>query len=95
MTEPPLTLEYTLEHLESRVESGNVLKFPDVPCHSQGVERMVKLVTKVSKSVKSFRRRNEDILSILFHRAQNPNEFDDPDEFDISDDEDSDVENDE
>ena len=35
------------------------------------------------------------ILSILFHRARNPDEFDDPDEFDISDDEDSDVENDE
>ena len=81
---------YTLELLEEHAEFGNVLKFPAVPCHSQGVERSIKLVTKVANKVKSYRRRHEEILCVLYHRSKNPNDFQDPDEFYDSENENSD-----
>lgn len=46
--EPPLTMNLTIEELD------NIIKVPldiQIPCHSQGVERCVKLVTEASSAV--------------------------------------------
>ena len=45
-----------------QAEKGDCLTFPKMPCHSQSVERMVKLVTKVSSKVKSYKRRHQEIF---------------------------------
>ena len=57
-----------LEVLKAQADFGDALLFPRVPCHSQGVERTVQLVTKACKKVKSHTRRHQEILSKLYWR---------------------------
>ena len=79
MTEPPMTLDFSLEHLQNQAENGNILQFPEIPCHTQSIERTIKIVTKVSKKVKSYRRRHKEILCLLFHRKFNASDNPDSD----------------
>jgi hypothetical protein len=54
ITEPPLTKHISDEDLKFLVGSGEatpVLDFPQFPCHTQAVERCVKLVTEASAAV--------------------------------------------
>ena len=53
LTEPPLTMNISDEDLKHLVASGNtpVVDFPQFPCHTQAVERCVKLVTEASAAV--------------------------------------------
>ena len=54
ITEPPLTKHISDEDLKLLVGSGEatpVLDFPQFPCHTQAVERCVKLVTEASAAV--------------------------------------------
>jgi hypothetical protein len=53
ITEPPLTMNISDEDLKLLVASGNtpVVDFPQFPCHTQAVERCVKLVTEASAAV--------------------------------------------
>ena len=53
ITEPPLTKNISDEDLKLLVASGDtpVVDFPQFPCHTQAVERCVKLVTEASAAV--------------------------------------------
>ena len=68
MFEPPLTIGIPLDQLKAQADQGDVLKFPQLPCHSQSVERIIQLVTKVSSKVRSYKRRHHEILCKLYHR---------------------------
>ncbi|CAH0562822.1 unnamed protein product [Brassicogethes aeneus] len=48
ITEPPLTFNVTNEVLDNIVSRKEVLNFEKFPCHTQAVERCVKLVTEAS-----------------------------------------------
>ena len=41
---------------------GKDLQFPDIPCHSQNVERAVACTTKVAETVVGFEKRHSHIL---------------------------------
>ena len=60
--ESPLTIGIPLQKLKDQAEKGDCLTFPKMPCHSQSVERMVKLVTKDSSKVRSYKRRHQEIF---------------------------------
>lgn len=49
--EPPLTKSISVEELKSYIESNENLTFPNYPCHSQSVERCVRLVTEAAAAV--------------------------------------------
>lgn len=52
ITEPPLITKYSNEELLNLVSAGSsFLEFESLPCHTQAVERCVKLVTEASTSV--------------------------------------------
>lgn len=68
-TEPPLTMSFTRNQLLKSVKSGEILIFPDIPNNTQGVERMIKLVTDASKTVHDHDKRHFHILQTLKSRA--------------------------
>lgn len=57
ITEPPLTMRYSEHELKEIIalgcvtEDGTIMQFPNFPCHTQAVERCVKLVTEASSAV--------------------------------------------
>ena len=55
LTEPPLTKSFTNEEIEKAISTPIVFEHP---CHSQAVERHVRLVSNASASVSSFERRD-------------------------------------
>ncbi len=61
ITEPPLTMKFSLQELRDLVDNGeksaiwNSAEF-SIPCHTQAVERCVKVVTECSAQVTSKRR---------------------------------------
>ena len=57
ITEPPLTMEYTLQELKN-------FEAPNYDCHSQSVERVVALVSRVSKSSSNLETRMANALVI-------------------------------
>src|SRR6266568_2931266 len=60
VTEPPLLAEVPVDSIEMLVASGEipVMDFPKYPCHTQAVERCVKLITEASASVCGEKARN-------------------------------------
>lgn len=51
VTEPPLTKSMTYEQLHEIMINNTVPKFDSFPCHTQAVERSVKLITEASSKV--------------------------------------------
>ena len=55
VTEPPLTRDISDAEIEQFVASGasevKIIDFPRFPCHTQSIERCVKLVTETSAVV--------------------------------------------
>lgn len=52
ITEPPVTMKYSDSEITSKIASGGkLLDIEKYPCHTQAVERCVKLVTEASASV--------------------------------------------
>lgn len=53
VSEPPLLADLSVEDIEMFVTSGDVpvIDFQQYPCHTQAVERCVKLVTEASSAV--------------------------------------------
>jgi len=72
VTEPPLISKIPLNEISSRVFEGNAesLQFIHVPCHTQAVERAVKLVTEASMSVCGETVRNGFIKNRIQFRQQ-------------------------
>jgi hypothetical protein len=63
--EPPLTMLLSNEELDKIVDVRFTV---DIPCHSQAVERSVKMVTEASKSVYGFDARDGYIRAVLKSR---------------------------
>lgn len=51
ITEPPLTQMLTIVEIDSLIVSKETKSIPKYPCHTQAVERHIKLVTEASASV--------------------------------------------
>ena len=52
VTEPPATKKISTEDITSLINTKELPKLiPDFPCHTQAVERLIKLVTEASTSV--------------------------------------------
>ena len=67
-SEPPLTMSFTRKQLLKSIKSDEILPFPDIPNNTQGVERMIKLVTDASKTVYDHDKRHYHILQTLKSR---------------------------
>jgi hypothetical protein len=77
VTEPPLTKKLTEAELMDLVKNGEnaeswAADIFQLPCHTQGTERCVKLVTEVSTRVADGLRRDGYIRSVLASRAAMP-----------------------
>lgn len=72
ITEPPLTLNISNEFLENIVENGLSThhNIKDFPCHTQAVERCIKLVTDASSSVCGENKRDGFIRARLLSRQK-------------------------
>lgn len=68
--EPGFTEEFLDNELESS-KSGIKLELPDLPSHSQSVERAVKLTTSASQSVYGIEARHRHIITkVLCHEMR-------------------------
>lgn len=84
ITEPPLTLNISDEDLKTFVKSGfsTCQNVKDFPCHTQAVERCIKLVTEASSAVFGENKRDGFIRARLLSRQQMPT-FDTKKQFNI------------
>lgn len=75
VTEPPLTLNMSDEALKDIVKNGlgKCQNINDFPCHTQAVERCIKLVTEASSAVCGENKRDGFIRARLLSRQQMPN----------------------
>ena len=64
--EPRILKKLSKEEVESAVDTP--VCFPKYPCHSQTVERMVKLVTEVSSEVYGEKKQQEKAVAVLASR---------------------------
>lgn len=51
ITEPPLTFNISNEALDNIVTGKETINFDKFPCHTQAVERCIKIVTEASTKV--------------------------------------------
>ena len=65
VTEPPLTRDIPETELRKNIENKARLEFKKFPCHTQCVERMIKLVTESSKKVSGVENRDGFVKSKL------------------------------
>lgn len=73
LTEPPLTKDMTAETLQTVVEENNMkVIVPELPCHTQCVERYVKLVTNASSKVVGYKARDGFIRNQIKSRKSMP-----------------------
>ncbi|KAK0045507.1 hypothetical protein Bpfe_025113 [Biomphalaria pfeifferi] len=72
VTAPPLFANIPISEITSRIHDQNNIMLPiiQVPCHTQAVERHVKLVTEASQSVCGERARNGFIKNRILSRQQ-------------------------
>ena len=64
--EPTILSRINTEVLDQAIQ--NPLSFPEFPCHSQSVERAVKLVTEAASKVCGGERRHNHIVSVVAAR---------------------------
>lgn len=72
ITPPPVLQHISINELRIMVQD-KTLEIVDFPCHTQSVERCVKLVTEASQSVADARSRDGFIRNKLESRAEMPN----------------------
>jgi len=69
---PPLLSHLTLDEITSAVNAGSINTFIEgIPCHSQAVERHVRLVTKAARSVCGENRRNLMVKNTIESQSKN------------------------
>lgn len=75
VTEPPITSNISTEDLKQFINSSAtpMVDFPKFPCHTQAVERCVKLVTEAAKSVIGSVARDGFIHARIQGRQEMPN----------------------
>ena len=74
LTDPPLLKHITNEEIKNLIQSGDMLQsnIPHIPCHSQNVERMIKLVTESCSKVCGSSNRDGWIRSAMLSRSTMP-----------------------
>ena len=72
LMEPPVTMKFSDEALKNMVDTGEVLGAGKFPCHTQAVERYIKLVTEASAAVCGAESRDGYIQSRLASRKLMP-----------------------
>jgi hypothetical protein len=70
--EPALTEHFSDRDLRDALENGTELKLPDLPSHSQSVERAVKLTSEASANVYGQESRHRHILAKVASRQMRP-----------------------
>jgi len=70
LTEPPITVEISDEALKEMVLKGEVPELTKFPCHTQAVERYVKIVTEASCAVCGVESRDGYIRARLSSRRK-------------------------
>lgn len=65
ITEPPAFRNITDATLEDAIRTKSLFEIPKFPCHTQAVERSIKLVTEASSSVSGSGRRDGFIKAKL------------------------------
>ena len=70
--EPSLTDEFTKQVLQDALLYRNKLDLPDLPSHSQSVERAVKLTSEASHMVYGLESRHKHILARQMSRSLRP-----------------------
>lgn len=68
IVEPPTTQHFADEEIQSLMDTNIKPDIPDLPSHSQGVERSVKLVTEASHHVYGFQNRHRSSLTKVLSR---------------------------
>ncbi|QQP39125.1 Uncharacterized protein FKW44_019910 [Caligus rogercresseyi] len=74
LTEPPLTFNIKNEEFLKCIE-GDLLDIPDIPCHSQNVERFVASTTKEAKKTPDERTRHQRLVTIHHSRSKISKDF--------------------
>lgn len=72
INEPPLTRHLTTSHIENNIKAKEYFVMDNLPCHSQGVERAIKIVTEASSLVCDYNSRHGLIRSRLQSRNKIP-----------------------
>jgi hypothetical protein len=72
VTEPPLTKTFSDDQIDDFIKEQHRLDIPKFPCHTQAVERCIKLVTEASLAVCGEHKRDGYIRSIIESRRQIP-----------------------
>lgn len=70
--EPALTEHFSDSDLQNALENGTELKLPDLPSHSQSVERAVKLTSEASVIACGLESRHRHILAKVASRQMRP-----------------------
>lgn len=70
--EPPLTLQISDEEMNELLNHPRKFEIPKFPCHTQAVERSVKMVTEASAQVYTANRRDGLIHAKIVSRERNP-----------------------
>ena len=70
--EPPLVSSFNYHDIEDFCKYGTTYKLDDLPCHSQGLERAVKLVSETCRMVYREKNRHNVILTVLKSRNLRP-----------------------
>ena len=70
--EPPLSKDISTEDLMLYHANNGLLMLPDLPSHSQSIERGVKLVTEASHSYYGFDNRHRSIMAKITRRKMRP-----------------------
>lgn len=71
-TEPPCTTKFSNDELKNLIQTGDAFEsqFNSIPCHTQAVERTIKLVTEASSKVCGQSNRNAYIQCTLQSRKE-------------------------
>lgn len=73
ITEPPLTKDLSEREIEELIKLQKAYQgLSDIPCHTQAVERLIKLVTEASEKVCGEERRDGYIRTTLASRKKMP-----------------------
>jgi hypothetical protein len=72
LSEPPITTHISDENLIEMLTNGNLPDVQHFPCHTQGVERCIKLVTEASDQVCGLASRDGFIRARLASRKKMP-----------------------
>ena len=71
--EPILTCSYSTEDLRTyTVENIDIFDFPDIPCHSQHVERTIRLVSETATKLADPKERDQRIRMTIHFRKCMP-----------------------